>query len=109
MAALRAGRFSLRGEKIGQKSSATVWHETCVLANRARIAQDPMMESHEKLAHSHGFASFAELLNSSRQLPLEPRDGARTYIARDRYGYWFVWEDETSEEAAWIGTDRWAW
>jgi hypothetical protein len=67
------------------------------------------MESQEKIARSHGFASFAELLNSSRPLPLEPRDGARSYIARDRKGNWFVWEEETSEQAAWVGTDCWEW
>ena len=56
-----------------------------------------MAESPERdrIAHQHGFESYADLLDVSDELPLRPDDRLRIYIARRPGGHWFIWEDPT--------------
>ncbi len=48
----------------------------------------------EEIARSHGFASYAELLDISDPLPKSPGDTVQSYVARHSRGYWFVSEDK---------------
>jgi hypothetical protein len=55
-----------------------------------------MMQRRDEIARRYGFTSFAELLDVSDPLPMMPGETARSYVARDGRGYWFVWEDVPS-------------
>ncbi len=51
------------------------------------------MNKREEIARRYGFESYAALLDVSEPLPPAPEDETRTYVARHKEGYWFVWED----------------
>ena len=47
----------------------------------------------EGIAQRYEFKSFEELLDSSKPLPMLPEEGVQRFVARDRYGRLFVWND----------------
>lgn len=47
----------------------------------------------EGIAQRYEFKSFEELLDSSKPLPMLPEDAVQRFVARDRYGRLFVWND----------------
>jgi len=51
------------------------------------------MNDREQIAHSHGFESFADLLESSHPLPWTRGETCKSYLARHPDGLWFVWRD----------------
>lgn len=58
----------------------------------------PTMHDREELARTHGFETFAELLDASDALPTVEGDAAKSYIARHPRGHWFVWEIGTEPD-----------
>ncbi len=53
----------------------------------------------DEMARLHGFESYLALLSVSEPLPFLPGDAAQSYIAQNRNGYWFVWEDQPPPQA----------
>jgi len=51
----------------------------------------------EEVARRYGFETYAGLLDASDELPLRPGDAARSYLARQPNGRWFVWQDPTRD------------
>jgi hypothetical protein len=68
--------------------------------NRPRDESSPsdprrtLGEPRDQLARLHGFESYVALLSASEPLPILPGDAAQSYIAQNKNGHWFVWEDE---------------
>ena len=54
---------------------------------------DSQFEPREEPAKRHGFDTYADLFAASTSLPMTSGDTARSYVAQQPNGDWFMWNE----------------